>query len=131
MKILVVILTVILIIPLTATLTYINHGRIEGIIDPKKIEIISMITIGDTCGVKKEFFEVVDLDTDKKVPVRRGKARLKTFKGNRLQLQVSSKYNTVQIDLPPQEASTNLTFALVCNDDERLRETMESLKDKF
>ena len=131
MKFLIFILTVILITPLASILTYINHERIESIIDPQKIEIISTITVGDTCGVKKEFFEVVDLDTDKRVPVRRGKARLKTFQGNRLQLQMSSKYKSVQINLPPTEAKTELTLALFCNDDERLRKTMESLQDNF
>ena len=131
MKSLVFILTVIFTGPLIASLTYMNHERIEAIIDPKRIEIISTITVGDTCGVKKEFFEVVDLDTDKRVPVRRGKARLKTFEGNRLQLQVSSKYKAVRIDLPPKEAKTELTLSLSCKDDDRFKKTMESLRDNF
>ena len=131
MKFLVFILTVIFTGPLIASLTYMNHERIEAIIDPQKIEIISTITIGDTCGVEKEFFEVVDLDTDKRVPVRRGKARLKTFAGNRLQLQVSSKYEAVRIDPPPKEAKTELTLYLACKDDDRFKKTMESLSDNF
>ena len=131
MKFLVFILTVIFTGPLIASLTYMNHERIEAIIDPQKIEIISTITVGDTCGVEKEFFEIVDLDTDKRVPVRRGKARLKTFEGNRLQLQVSSKYEGVRIDLPPREAKTELTLSLACKDDDRFKKTMESLRDNF
>ena len=131
MKFLVFTLTVIFTGPLIASLTYMNHERIEAIIDPQKIEIISTITIGDTCGVEKEFFEVVDLDTDKRVPVRRGKARLKTFEGNRLQLQVSSKYEAVRIDPPPKEAKTELKLSLACKDDDRFKKTMESLRDNF
>ncbi len=131
MKFLIFLLAVIFITPITAVMTYQNHDKIKALIDPPKIEIVSTIHVGDTCGVKKDFFEVVDLETGIRVPVRRGKARLKTFEGNRVQLQISTEYQAVQIDVKPKEAKPDLTLALVCDSDDRLKKTMESIKDNF
>ena len=123
--------SVLLTASITAYVTYKKHDQIEEIIDPPRVSIFSNITIGDTCGVQKNFFEVVDLDLGVRVPVRRGKARIKTFEGNQIQLQISSQFKSVYIDVPPKKADTSLTLELVCNDDQRLRETLDSIKRNF
>ena len=51
MKIVQVILIVIFIAPIVAILTYSNHESIKSIIDPPREKILSVIDIGETCGV--------------------------------------------------------------------------------
>ena len=125
------ILTVLIITPLVALLTYFNHDKIKAVLDPPKADILSLIEIGDTCGVGHDFFEVVDLETGLRVPVRNKKARIKTREGNRLQLQVSEKFETVKIDIPPVDAEKNLVLSLDCQSDERLKKMLGSFKDNF
>ncbi|MFZ9118821.1 MAG: hypothetical protein ACO20S_09685 [Paracoccaceae bacterium] len=125
------ILTVLIITPLVASLTYFNHDKIKAVLDPPKADILSLIEIGDTCGVGHDFFEVVDLETGLRVPVRNKKARIKTREGNRLQLQVSEKFETVKIDIPPVDAEKNLVLSLDCQSDERLKKMLGSFKENF
>ena len=125
------ILTVLIITPLVASLTYFNHDKIKAVLDPPKADILSLIEIGDTCGVGHNFFEVVDLETGLRVPVRNKKARIKTRQGNRLQLQVSEKFETVKIDIPPVDAEKNLVLSLDCQSDERLKKMLGSFKENF
>ena len=125
------ILTVLIISPLVASLTYFNHDKIKAVLDPPKADILSLIEIGDTCGVGHNFFEVVDLETGLRVPVRNKKARIKTREGNRLQLQVSEKFETVKIDIPPVDAEKNLVLSLDCQSDERLKKMLGSFKENF
>jgi hypothetical protein len=125
------ILTVLIITPLVASLTYFNHDKIKAVLDPPKADILSLIEIGDTCGVGHNFFEVVDLETGLRVPVRNKKARIKTREGNRLQLQVSEKFETVKIDIPPVDAEKNLVLSLDCQSDERLKKMLGSFKENF
>lgn len=125
------ILTVLIITPLVASLTYFNHDKIKAVLDPPKADILSLIEIGDTCGVGHDFFEVVDLETGLRVPVRNKKARIKTREGNRLQLQVSEKFEVVKIDIPPVDAEANLALSLDCQSDERLKKMLGSFKENF
>ncbi len=125
------ILTVLIITPLVASLTYFNHDKIKAVLDPPKADILSLIEIGDTCGVGHDFFEVVDLETGLRVPVRNKKARIKTREGNRLQLQVSEKFEAVKIDISPVDAEANLALSLDCQSDERLKKMLGSFKENF
>ncbi len=125
------ILTVLIITPLVASLTYFNHDKIKAVLDPPKADILSLIEIGDTCGVGHDFFEVVDLETGLRVPVRNKKARIKTREGNRLQLQVSEKFEAVKIDIPHVDAEANLALSLDCQSDERLKKMLGSFKENF
>ncbi len=125
------ILTVLIITPLVASLTYFNHDKIKAVLDPPKADILSLIEIGDTCGVGHNFFEVVDLETGLRVPVRNKKASIKTREGNRLQLQVSEKFESVKIDIPPVDAEANLALSLDCQSDERLKKMLGSFKENF
>jgi len=118
------ILTVLIITPLVALLTYFNHDKIKAVLDPPKADIVSLIEIGDTCGVAHNFFEVVDLETGLRVPVRNKKARIKTTEGNKLQLQISEKFGAVKIDIPPIDAEENLRLGLDCQSDERLSQNL-------
>ena len=125
------ILTVLIITPLVASLTYFNHDKIKAVLDPPKADILSLIEIGDTCGVGHDFFEVVDLETGLRVPVRNKKARIKTREGNRLQLQVSEKFEAVKIDIPAVDGEENLALSLDCQSDERLKKMLGSFKENF
>ena len=125
------ILTVLIITPLVALLTYFNHDKIKAVLDPPKADIVSLIEIGDTCGVAHNFFEVVDLETGLRVPVRNKKARIKTTEGNKLQLQISEKFGAVKIDIPPIDAEEYLRLGLDCQTDERLKQMLGSFKDNF
>jgi len=131
MKITQFILTVICIAPIVAILTYSNHDHIKFVIDPPREAIRSIIVIGDTCGVGKDYFEIVDLDTGLRVPVRNGKSRIETTEGNKIQLQISSQFQDVQIDIPPVQAEKNMVLALDCGNDKRLQNFMDSIKDNF
>ena len=95
MKFLQVIVTVIFIAPIVAILTYSNHDMIKSIIDPPREKIRSVIHIGETCGVGTDYFEIVDLDTGHRVPVRNGKSRIETTEGNKIQLQISAQFQDV------------------------------------
>ena len=131
MKIVQVILIVIFIAPIVAILTYSNHDRIKSIIDPPREEIRSVIDIGETCGVGKDYFEIVDLDTGRRVPVRNGKSRIETTEGNKIQLQISAQFQAVQIDIPSVQAEKYMVLDLDCRNDERLQNFLNSIKDNF
>ncbi len=131
MKIVQVILIVIFIAPIVAILTYSNHDSIKSIIDPPREEIRSVIDIGETCGVGKDYFEIVDLDTGRRVPVRNGKSRIETTEGNKIQLQISAQFQAVQIDIPPVQAEKYMVLDLDCGNDERLQNFLNSIKDNF
>ena len=131
MKITQFILTVILIAPIVAILTYSNHESIESVIAPPRADILSVVDIGETCGVGKDFFEIVDLDTGLRVPVRNGKSRIKTTEGNKIQLQISKQFQAVQIDIPSVQAEKNMVLGLDCGNDERLQNFLNSIKDNF
>ena len=131
MKITQFILTVILIAPIVAILTYSNNESIESVIAPPRADILSVVDIGETCGVGKDFFEIVDLDTGLRVPVRNGKSRIKTTEGNKIQLQISAQFQAVQIDIPSVQAEKNMVLGLDCGNDERLQNFLNSIKDNF
>ena len=131
MKIVQVILIVIFIAPIVAILTYSNHDSIKSIIDPPREEIRSVIDIGETCGVGKDYFEIVDLDTGRRVPVRNGKSRIETTEGNKIQLQISAQFQAVQIDIPSVQAEKYMVLDLDCRNDERLQNFLNSIKDNF
>ena len=131
MKIVQVILIVIFIAPIVAILTYSNHDSIKSIIDPPREQIRSVIDIGETCGVGKDYFEIVDLDTGRRVPVRNGKSRIETTEGNKIQLQISAQFQAVQIDIPPVQAEKYMVLDLDCGNDERLQNFLNSIKDNF
>ena len=131
MKIVQVILIVIFIAPIVAILTYSNHDSIKSIIDPPREEIRSLIDIGETCGVGKDYFEIVDLDTGRRVPVRNGKSRIETTEGNKIQLQISAQFQAVQIDIPSVQAEKYMVLDLDCRNDERLQNFLNSIKDNF
>ena len=131
MKFLQVIVTVIFIAPIVAILTYSNHDMIKSIIDPPREKILSVIDIGETCGVGKDYFEIVDLDTGHRVPVRNGKSRIETTEGNKIQLQISAQFQAVHIDIPPVQAEKHMVLGLDCGNDERLQNFLNSIKDNF
>ena len=131
MKFLQVIVTVIFIAPIVAILTYSNHDMIKSIIDPPREKIRSVIDIGETCGVGTDYFEIVDLDTGHRMPVRNGKSRIETTKGNRIQLQISAQFQAVHIDIPPVQAEKHMVLGLDCGNDERLQNFLNSIKDNF
>ena len=131
MKIVQVILIVIFIAPIVAILTYSNHDSIKSIIDPPREEIRSIIDIRETCGVGKDYFEIVDLDTGRRVPVRNGKSRIETTEGNKIQLQISTQFQAVQIDIPPVQAEKYMVLGFNCRSDERLQKFLNSIKDNF
>ncbi len=79
----------------------------------------------------KDFFEIVDLDTGLRVPVRNGKSRIKTTEGNKIQLQISAQFQAVQIDIPSVQAEKNMVLGLDCGTDERLQNFVNSIKDNF
>lgn len=131
MKFLQVIVTVIFIAPIVAILTYSNHDMIKSIIDPPREKIRSVIHIGETCGVGTDYFEIVDLDTGHRVPVRNGKSRIETTEGNKIQLQISAQFQAVHIDIPPVQAEKHMVLGLDCGNDERLQNFLNSIKDNF
>ena len=131
MKIVQVILIVIFIAPIVATLTYSNHDSIKSIIDPPREKILSVIDVVETCGVGTDYFEIVDLDTGHRVPVRNGKSRIDTTEGNKIQLQISAQFQAVQIDIPPVQAKKYMVLDLDCRNDERLQNFLNSIKDNF
>jgi len=131
MKITKFILTFIFTAPIVAILTYLNHDSIKSVIDPPREKIHSVIDIGDTCGLGTDYFEIVDLDTGHRVPVRNGKSRIETTEGNKIQLQISTQFQAVQIDIPPVQAEKYMVLGLDCGNDERLQNFLNSIRDNF
>ena len=131
MKITQVILIVIFIAPIVAIITYSNHDSIKSIIDPPREKIRSVVNIGETCGVGTDYFEIVDLDTGHRVPVRNGKSRIETTEGNKIQLQISAQFQAVQIDIPSVQAEKYMVLGLDCGNDERLQNFLNSIRDNF
>ena len=131
MKFLQVIVTVFFVAPIVAILTYSNHDIIKSIIDPPREKIRSVIDIVETCGVGTDYFEIVDLDTGHRVPVRNGKSRIETTEGNKIQLQISAQFQAVHIDIPPVQAEKYMVLGLDCGNDERLQNFLNSIKDNF
>ena len=82
-------------------------------------------------GGQTDYFEIVDLDTGHRVPVRNGKSRIETTEGNKIQLHISAQFQAVQIDIPPVQAEKHIVLGLNCGSDERLQKFLNSIKDNF
>ena len=130
MRIVTVILTLILAVPLTAKFTYEYHAQIKALFDPEKVGIVAFIKLENNCGVAHNSFEVLDTNTGRKVPFTSGgRARLETFVDNPLKLQVVQRFSAVHIDEVPEPAQETMIMFLDCSSQGSVQDAFKSLKD--
>ena len=116
---------------LGAVLSYYAHDRIKALIDPPLEPLIAIIALANSCQVPDSAFVVMDLGTGIKVPFVNSKARMRTFDGNSLQIQLNPKYPDVTFEGPKQIAQERMTMSIDCSQSERMEETFKALRDQL
>ncbi|MDB9802833.1 hypothetical protein OAB77_00300 [Planktomarina temperata] len=94
-------------------------------------EIIAEIQLVTNCELSHESFIVVDLETKKNVGFNFSKAYLRTVEGNRLQIQLDTKFRDVTSDFETHPAQKQMTIKVDCNISDRLKNTFDSLRNTF
>lgn len=125
------ILTVIISAALGAVAAYYYHERIKALIDPAPLPLIAIIDLDNSCQVPDSAFVVHDLGTMRRVPFVNGKARVRTYHGSSLQVQLSQKYPDVTFDGPKQVAQERMTMSIDCAESDRMEETFKALREEL
>ena len=116
---------------LGAVLSYSAHDRIKALIDPSQEPLIAIVTLVNSCQVPDSAFIVMDLGTGLKVPFVNSKARMRTFDGSSLQIQLNPKYPDVTFEGPKQIAQERMTISIDCAQSDRMEETFKALRDQL
>ena len=114
-----------------AVLSYSAHDRIKALIDPPQEPLIAIVALANSCQVPDSAFVVIDLETGLKVPFVSSKARMRTFDGNSLQIQLNPKYPDMTFEGPKQIAQERMTMSIDCSQSERMEETFKALRDQL
>ena len=78
-----------------------------------------------------EAFIVVDLASQKSVSFNSSKVYIQTFKGNPLQIQINPKFSYVTSDFKSHAAEKKMVIEVDCNVSNKLKNTLDSLKNTF
>jgi hypothetical protein len=116
---------------LGAILSYSAHDRLKALIDPTQEPLIAIVELVNSCQVPDSAFVVIDLGTGVKVPFVNSKARMRTFDGNSLQIQLNPKYPDVTFEGPKQVAQERMTMRIDCAQSERMEETFKALREQL
>ena len=96
-----------------------------------KVPIIAEIQLETNCELMNESFILVDLKTSKSVNFNFSKAHLRTVVGNPLQVQMNPKFNDVVSNFEIHNAERKMRIELDCNSSNKLKNTLDSLRNTF
>jgi hypothetical protein len=125
-------LTLIILLLLASNLTtYWYSSEISSIFIKTEETIIAEIQLETNCELMNEAFIAVDLITDKSVSFNLSKAYLRTVDGNPIQIQMNPKFSDVTSNFALHKAQKKMKIEIDCNISNKLKNTLESLRNTF
>jgi len=114
MKLVGVILSVLVLAVLGAFFWFYDHDRVQALINPPQEPLIATVELVNACHVSDRAFVVTDLETGHRVPFVNRKARVRTYRGSSLQVQLNPKYGNVLFTGPKEEAEERVVMHVDC-----------------
>ena len=111
--------------------TYWYSSEISSIFIKTEETIIAEIQLETNCELMNEAFIAVDLITDKSVSFNLSKAYLRTLDGNPIQIQMNPKFSDVTSNFALHKAQKKMKIEIDCNISNKLKNTLESLRNTF
>ena len=124
-------ITISLLLIVSNATTYWFSSDVSAIFAQPEVPIIAEIQLEPNCELMTKSFIVVDLLTKKSASFNLSKAYLKTVEGNPLQVQMNPKFSGVVTDFNPHNAKKAMKIELDCNMSNRLKNTLDSLRNTF
>jgi hypothetical protein len=125
-------LTLIILLLLASNITtYWYSSEISSIFIKTEETIIAEIQLETNCELMNEAFIAVDLITDKSVSFNLSKAYLRTLDGNPIQIQMNPKFSDVTSNFALHKAQKRMKIEIDCNISNKLKDTLESLRNTF
>ena len=125
-------LTLIILLLLASNITtYWYSSEISSIFIKTEETIIAEIQLETNCELMNEAFIAVDLITDKSVSFNLSKAYLRTLDGNPIQIQMNPKFSDVTSNFALHKAQKRMKIEIDCNISNKLKNTLESLRNTF
>ena len=122
---------IILLLLVSNLTTYWYSTEIKSILTRSEKLIISEIQLETNCELMNEAFMVVDLTSEKRVSFNSSTAYIQTFKGNLLQIQMNPKFSDVTSNFKPHAAKKKMVIKIDCNVSNKLKSTLDSLRNTF
>tara|TARA_B100000768_G_scaffold68754_1_gene66202 strand:+ start:1541 stop:1933 length:393 start_codon:yes stop_codon:yes gene_type:complete len=120
-----------LLLIISNTMTFWFSSKISLAFVQPKVPIIAEIQLETNCELMNESFILVDLKTSKSVSFNFSKAHLRTVVGNPLQVQMNPKFNDVVSNFEIHNAERKMKIELDCNSSNKLKNTLDSLRNTF
>ena len=120
-----------LLLIITNAITYWLSDKIKLIFLKNEVPIIAEIQLETNCELMSESFIIMDLLTNKSVTFNMSQAYLRTIEGNPLQVQMNPNFSDVTSDFEIHKAAKKMKIDLDCNISNRLKNTLDSLRNTF
>ena len=120
-----------LLLILTNAITFLLSDKVKLIFLKNEVPIIAEIQLETNCELMNESFIIMDLLTNKSVTFNMSQAYLRTIEGNPLQVQMNPNFSDVTSDFQIHKAAKKMKIDLDCNISNRLKNTLDSLRNTF
>ena len=120
-----------LLLIITNAITYWLSDKVKLIFLKNEVPIIAEIQLETNCELMNESFIIMDLLTNKSVTFNMSQAYLRTIEGNPLQVQMNPNFSDVTSDFQIHKAAKKMKIDLDCNISNRLKNTLDSLRNTF
>ena len=116
---------------ITNVITFLLSDKVKLIFLKNEVPIIAEIQLETNCELMNESFIIMDLLTNKSVTFNMSQAYLRTIEGNPLQVQMNPNFSDVTSDFQIHKAAKKMKIDLDCNISNRLKNTLDSLRNTF
>lgn len=116
---------------ITNAITFLLSDKVKLIFLKNEVPIIAEIQLETNCELMNESFIIMDLLTNKSVTFNMSQAYLRTMEGNPLQVQMNPNFSDVTSDFQIHKAAKKMKIDLDCNISNRLKNTLDSLRNTF
>ena len=120
-----------LLLIITNAITFLLSDKVKLIFLKNEVPIIAEIQLETNCELMNESFVIMDLLTNKSVTFNMSQAYLRTVEGNPLQVQMNPNFSDVTSDFEIHKAAKKMKIDLDCNISNRLKNTLDSLRNTF
>ncbi len=120
-----------LLLIITNAITFLLSDKVKLIFLKNEVPIIAEIQLETNCELMNESFIIMDLLTNKSVTFNMSQAYLRTIEGNPLQVQMNPNFSDVTSDFEIHKAAKKMKIDLDCNISNRLKNTLDSLRNTF
>ena len=120
-----------LLLIITNAITFFLSDKVKLVFLKNEVPIIAEIQLETNCELMNESFIIMDLLTNKSVTFNMSQAYLRTIEGNPLQVQMNPNFSDVTSDFEIHKAAKKMKIDLDCNISNRLKNTLDSLRNTF